>query len=281
MRFQITHITEYTYSDIVFLEPHYLRFKPRVTAYSVLKDFSVSIEPGPAGISEQIDIDNNHNIFCWFDEMHGHLKITASSSVEIIEYNPFNFLVYPAGYLSIPFVYEKKQRKLLDPELQSEGLSEPMLDFINNILGKTNNHSVNFLAQITGEIHTEFTLNTREWGKPLKPEFTFKQKKGSCRDLAWMQIHMLRQLGIASRFVSGYYYIDRADPEFELHAWVEAYLPGAGWIGLDPSHGILTDHYHVPVASSSNYENTMPVSGSVRGKAKSVLNNKLTITKLD
>lgn len=93
-----------------------------------------------------------------------------------------------------------------------------------------------------------------------------------------MQIHMLRFVGIAARFVSGYYYLDSKNPEFELHAWVEVFLPGAGWIEFDPGHGMLTGWYHIPLASSSFYENTMPVSGSIRGDVTSKLENTLKIS---
>lgn len=280
MLLQIKHITEYTYSNAVFFEPHQLRFKPRNTPYSSLKEFTIKIEPEPAGLSEQIDIENNLNSVCWFDDKYSRLKISSRSVVEITEFNPFNFLVYPPEFISIPFEYERNQKELLHLSLQTNGVSDAMLDYLNKILDKSDNHTINFLANITKEIHKEFSVKSREKGEPYQPSFTFKEKEGSCRDLAWMQIHMLRQLGIASRFVSGYYYIDHADPEFELHAWVESYVPGAGWIGLDPGHGILADSYHIPVASSAYYENTMPVSGMVRGKATSALRNELKISQV-
>jgi len=215
---------------------------------------------------------------CWFDEAHHQLKITSNSVVVAEEYNPFNFLVHPPQFLRIPFVYDAKIYQLLKPSLQPIGLSEPMIRYTQKILRNTDNQSIDFLSQLTREIHETFSLKTRETGNPLEPDMTFRSREGSCRDLSWMQIHILRHLGIASRFVSGYFYINGSDPEFELHAWVEAYIPGAGWIGLDPSHGMFTNHFHIPVASSAFYENTMPVSGSVRGSAVSKLENALHIS---
>ncbi len=114
-------------------------------------------------------------------------------------------------------------------------------------------------------------------GNPHHPNELFRLKTGSCRDFAWMQIQILRNLGFAARFVSGYFYLDAESPEFELHAWIEVFVPGAGWIGLDPSHGILAGNAHIPVASSANYQNTMPVSGTVRGEATSKLKTELQI----
>ena len=278
MVFEISHVTEYTYSDEVFFEPHFLRFKPKNTPYSYIKDFSIKIDPEPSGLSEQIDIENNHKLLCWIESTHYQLRITAKSFVEVREYNPFDFLVHPPEYLNIPFQYEMNTEQLLNPSLKTSTLPATLNDFINELLLKSNHQSITLLTELTKRIHEEFVLETRETGKPHNAGFTFEKKKGSCRDLAWMQIQMLRHIGIASRFVSGYYYIDNVNPEYELHAWVEAYLPGAGWIGFDPSHGILTNSYHIPVASSAFYENTMPISGTVRGSAKAKMKNELQIS---
>lgn len=278
MRFEIVHISEYLYSAEVFFEPHYFRFKPKSTPHLEVKDFSIEIEPKPTGRSEQIDIENNHILLSWFDDMHQELSIKARSLIEVSEFNPFNFLVHPDRYLHVPFEYENKTESLLKPSLKADPLPQSMMKFTNGILETTKGNTIDLILELTVKLHQEFELSTREVGKPLSPEITFRQKEGSCRDLAWMQIHMLRQLGIAARFVSGYYYLDTEEPEFELHAWVEAYLPGAGWIGMDPGHGILTSFHHIPVASSAYYENTMPVTGSIRGNAESNLKNELKIS---
>ena len=122
-----------------------------------------------------------------------------------------------------------------------------------------------FLSHLTRQINSDFDVIIRQLGPPYDPEMTFKLKKGSCRDLAWMQIHMLRHIGIASRFVSGYLYLPTDESEFELHAWVEVFLPGAGWFGLDPSQGMIVDYTYIPVVASAHFENTMPVTGNFRG----------------
>jgi transglutaminase-like putative cysteine protease len=112
---------------------------------------------------------------------------------------------------------------------------------------------------------------------PLSADETFQLKYGACRDVTWMQIQLLRNMGIAARFVSGYFFIPEAIENAELHAWLEVYIPGAGWIGLDPSHGILTGSHHIPIASSSNHQLTMPIDGTFRGSAKSTLTSTLKI----
>lgn len=278
MLFGISHKTDYKYSSGVFLEPHTLRFKPKLTPHSVLKNFSIKIEPEPSGLSEQIDIENNFNLFCWFEGTHSQIRISSIATVEVEEFNPFNFLIHPPEFLHLSFEYDQRTKQLLKPSLYVEGLPESMVEYTEEILSNSSSETVDFLIRLTRGIHLEFNLTTREVGEPHSPDITFKNKSGSCRDLAWMQIHMLRKLGIACRFVSGYLYVDAENPEFELHAWVEVYLPGAGWIGLDPSHGMLTSGYHIPVTSSAYYQNTMPVCGSIRGKASSSLKNYLKIT---
>ncbi|MGD1839980.1 MAG: transglutaminase N-terminal domain-containing protein [Thermonemataceae bacterium] len=277
MIFKISHITEYSYSDKVFFEPHIFRFKPKHTPHLTLKDFTINIAPEASGFSEQTDIENNHNLFCWFDETHTKLKINAYSLVEAQENNPFNFLVHPPEYLQIPFDYDNNTNQLLKPSLIADDLSKEVTAYLKGILSDTNHRSVDFLVELTKNIHQDFTLESRETGNPYDPNYTFKKKVGSCRDLAWMQIHMLRYLGIATRFVSGYYFVEVENPTYELHAWVEVYLPGAGWIGLDPGHGILTSTHHIPVASSAFYTYTMPVSGIVRGNPEATLKHELKI----
>jgi transglutaminase-like putative cysteine protease len=95
-----------------------------------------------------------------------------------------------------------------------------------------------------------------------------------------MQIQLLRHLGIAARFVSGYYFIGSENPSHDLHAWVEVYLPGAGWIGFDPSHGSAAGANHIPICSSAYFQNTMPVIGSFRGGASSKMEVLVSIEKI-
>ena len=277
MLIRIRHITEYAFASPVFFEPHVLRFRPKETPDISVREFHFTLKPEPSGQSQQMDVEGNHTILCWFENTHDQMRIEADSVVEVKEFNPFNFLINPSEYLTVPFEYGKKTRQLLNQSLATEAPSEAIKVFVMGVAKQSDHGTVSFLASLTREIHKDFVLMTRETGRPHSPEYTFAQKKGSCRDLAWMEIHMLRQMGIAARFVSGYYFLNMDNPEYELHAWVEAYLPGAGWIGLDPGHGILTNCFHIPAASSAFYEFTMPVTGTIRGSARSTMRNELAI----
>lgn len=277
MEVEIIHETEYAYQSEVFLEPHYFRFKPRETSYATLKNFSLQVSPEASGISEQTDAENNTVHFSWYKGMHTKLSIKSTSVLTIKPYNPFNFLLYPSTHNQIPFAYAETLKKLLNPYLEKISIGATLKEYGDVLLTRVKGNTLAFLSELTIGIHKDFVLEIREIGEPYLPDETFELKKGSCRDFAWMQIQLLRHLGIAARFASGYFFIEADNPKFELHGWTEVFLPGAGWIGYDPSNGIRTSNMYFPVSSSATYLNTMPVSGSVRGNATSILTTSLMI----
>lgn len=277
MQIEIIHETEYEYAAAVFLEPHIFRFKPRATVYAHLLGFNLDIFPIPFGISEQQDVENNVIHFGWFEGMHTKMRIRATSLIAVKPYHPFNFLLFPEQSNNLPFVYPTTFRSLLKPYMEQIAIGADLITYCESILRSTNANTLGFLSDLTSRIHNDFVLELREIGEPYPPDETFRLKLASCRDLAWMQIHVLRYYGMAARFVSGYFYVAADNPTYELHAWTEVFLPGAGWIGYDPSNGIRTSNMYFPVSSSANYQNTMPISGSVRGGARSVLSSSLAI----
>ncbi|WP_422860732.1 transglutaminase family protein [Flagellimonas sp. S174] len=277
MEFRIEHETEYWYGGKVFFEPHYFRLKPQDVPYAKLKSFNLIISPEPIGISEQTDVENNTVHFSWYGGKHNRLVIKAISVLSTKGHNPFSFILWPSPYKRIPFLYSQQLMRYLKPYLEVGQINKSLQQYVNQILDAVDSDTISFLSGFTIGIQSDFTVEARELGKPNSPNDTFNSKKGSCRDLAWMQIQLLRKLGLASRFVSGYYFIHTENPIYELHAWTEVFLPGAGWIGYDPSNGIRTTERYIPVCSSANYENTMPVTGSVRGNAASKLVTNLDI----
>lgn len=279
MNFNIIHETTYLFSDEVFLEPHYLRFRPKQTPFINVTNYSMVLKSLPEGHSVIEDEEHNVVDFCWFGELTNSLTITVKSSLQTKAYNPFNFLIYPDSFNTIPFTYTEHQYQILYASLQKVVLPAELVNYSDAILDACDFNTITFVTNLTKQIHHDFTVEYREDGPPLSANDTYNIKKGSCRDLSWMQISLLRNYGVAARFVSGYFYFDMEEPSYELHAWIEVFIPGIGWLGFDPSHGILTGNTHFPIASSAIPENTMPVSGGIRGSATSQLITNLTIVK--
>jgi len=279
MNYKIIHETTYLFDGDVFLEPHYLRFRPKQTPFIDVTHFSISLKSAPQGHSIIEDEEHNTIDFCWFEKLTNRLTIHVESYLETKDHNPFNFIIHPDSFNTLPFTYSEHQYQILFASLQKQALNQELLDYANTILDAAQCNTVAFVTNLTTQIHQDFIVEYRESGPPMSPNQTFKLKRGSCRDLTWMQINILRNHGIAARFVSGYFYFDMEKPIYELHAWVEVFIPGTGWLGFDPSHGMLTGNTHFSVASSAIAENTMPVSGGIRGSATSQLLTQLTIEK--
>ncbi len=277
MKIKINHDTHYTFDAEIFLEPHYLRFQPRNTVYCQVQSMSLNISPVPEGNTLMRDEENNVINFCWFGGMTQKLSIKLETTIEIAEFNPFDFLISPFHYNQLAFTYTEQEQILLSAALSKQSIGKDLKQYGLEIQKASSQETLPFLAQLTQRIHEDFEVIYREEGAPWQPDNTFTKRKGSCRDLAWMQIMLLRQTGFAARFVSGYYYFIMEKPDYELHAWVEVFLPGAGWVGLDPSHGVMTGNTHIPVVSSAFPENTMPVTGSIRGAANMTLQTDLMI----
>ncbi len=279
MNYKIIHETTYLFDGDVFLEPHYLRFRPKQTPFIDVTHFSISLKSAPQGHSIIEDEEHNTIDFCWFETLTNRLTIHVESYLETKDHNPFNFIIHPDSFNTLPFTYSEHQYQILFASLQKQALNQELLDYANMILNAAQCNTVAFVTNLTTQIHQDFIVEYRESGPPMSPNQTFKLKRGSCRDLTWMQINILRNHGIAARFVSGYFYFDMEKPIYELHAWVEVFIPGTGWLGFDPSHGMLTGNTHFSVASSAIAANTMPVSGGIRGSATSQLLTQLTIEK--
>ena len=156
----------------------------------------------------------------------------------------------------IPFLQEKEETYFMDFLTQVRKESSGLVDFI---------------VRLTRVIYQEWKHEIRHEENIWDSTYTFEQKKGSCRDLALMEMDMLREIGLATRFVSGYAFNPDLEDGHELHAWLEVFLPGAGWVGVDPSLGLFTDQSYIPLASHPDPKRTLPVQGSYIGSATSQL----------
>ncbi len=278
MLIDIHHKTTYTYSEPVFLEPHYLNFKPIGRSYLKLILFDLIVDPVPSGMVERLDPEGNPYIQIWMDDLIKEFTIEAKSRVAVTPYNPFYFLVDPPIDLKDPnFFYHERDRTMLSHFMKHEA-TDPIKKFVGAQLEASGYDVVDFIADLTRSIAEGWKHQVRMDDNILSPQVCFQKKKGSCRDLSLMLMEMLRATGFACRFVSGYVYNPELGSGHELHAWVEVLLPGAGWIGIDPSAGVLTQELYIPVATSFDPAFTMPVVGNYRGPAKSVMESAVLIS---
>lgn len=283
MKLSISHKTRYDYEYPVELNPHALFLKPLQRPYYQIENYHMDISPSPQGLVERISIEGNPFFQVWFKDLTDKLEVQTSFDVLIGEFNPFSFIVDIDFVENINpladkiFHYAPKEQILLSPYL----ITDPSLavhDFANKEFSKNKDNLMAYLMGLTAEVHSAWKHIIREEENTWSPEQTFSCKEGSCRDLSWMLIHMLRMQGLAARFVSGYAFNPELEEGHELHAWVEAYVPGAGWLGMDPSLGLLADENYIPLACSSEAEFTLPVHGNYGGTAKSKLSTYVKIS---
>ena len=263
--FVIKHRTAYTYSQPVFLEPHLLYFYPLPRPYFSTTSFEICLDPRASGLGHRLDAENNIFYQAWFSERLSTLVVEVEMKIQSQAFNPFNFLLTSGPSNSSLRPYQDKKEELRSEPIQwLESLREQFED------------DLTFLTALIDHIQSNWDHINREEPGILTANECFKKKRASCRDLAWMTIVFLRHLGFPSRFVSGYSHNPDLGEGHELHAWVEVWV-GGGWIGIDPSAGILTTHYYIPVAASHEPQWTLPVQGNFRGSADSTIETKVSI----
>ncbi|XOV94003.1 MAG: transglutaminase domain-containing protein [Bacteroidota bacterium] len=259
MKLKITHQTTYRYSDKVFVEPQHLYFYPLPRNYLTLHNFELKIDPASSGLAQRIDAEDNLYHQCWFNDMQDKIIITALIEVESEEINPFNFLLEESA--------KTPHTKALDIFLEKEKLSGEAKNWTIELMEAGDDNLITFLTYLNKEINNNWDHETRYEADLMDPVTCFDLKRGSCRDLSWMMINILRNQNIPARFVSGYAFNAELGGGHELHAWIEAWVPGAGWVAFDPSAGLLATNSYIPVVSSYHPSNTFPVQGSYRGSA--------------
>jgi transglutaminase-like putative cysteine protease len=268
MRYWIRHTMTYQYDRPVTLAPHWVRLRPRSDVTQMLHDFSLTVEPTPERVSENLDLEGNSVLKLTFDdEPLEQLKLTAVSQVETFRTNPFDFLLEPWAS-RLPIDYPILLHQQLQPYLATSAAGLPAIDpmalqLANDLWLQTDGNPVLFLWQLNQQIHANCCHIIRQTGEPFPPSITWGKEAGSCRDLTVLFIEVCRAMGLAARFVSGYQEADAGnDPE--LHAWAEVYLPGAGWRGYDPTQNLAVGDRYIALVASSVYRDTAPLSGSLK-----------------
>ncbi len=264
MRFKVRHRTRYTYNRRVFLEPQTIRLRPRGEASQRIVRFDLAIEPAPAGQVTCLDPEGNDVVCAWFNDLTRTLTITTCFEVKTLRSNPYDFILTEPGTQVLPAAYSPDLAARLTGCLTASA-GDSVAAFAREAAVEAGGRTMEFLGLLCDRIYRRCAAAVRLDGPPLPAEQTLNDARGSCRDLAVLFIEACRCQGLAARFVSGYQQGDPEAPERHLHAWAEVYLPGGGWRGFDPTHGLTVSDRHVAVAASMTPAGAAPLAGAFRG----------------
>lgn len=268
MRYRVRHLTTYRYSIPVFLEPHTIRLRPRNDPYQQLIRYDLQVSPAHAGLSAGIDAENNAFHLVWFNDLTDTFKIESSFLVETLKVNPFDSFLTSGD--SLPLEFSRDERAVLESCLDTATLldnAERNLvdDLSRKILADSGGTVFGFLNRLNAGLFDTIEKIIRLEGGLQPIGQTISSARGACRDTALVFMAVCRRNGIPARFVSGCQEGDPDQREGELHAWAEVYLPGFGWKGYDPTHGLAVADRHIAYAASAIPENVSPVTGIFRG----------------
>jgi len=302
------HKTLYQYDRLVNLGPQIVRLRPAPHSRTRILSYSLRVSPEKHFINWQQDPQSNYLARLVFEQPTRQFCVEVDLVVEMAVFDPFDFFLEP-GAEKFPFEYDHA----LDTELaafQRKGRLTPKftryLSVVRNALpaaakapgngpGKaaadTRPRTIDFLVAINQRVWQDVKYTIRLEPGVQTPEETLEKRSGSCRDSAWLLCQLLRHLGLATRFVSGYLIQLKADvksldgpsgPEqdfTDLHAWTEVYLPGAGWIGLDPTSGLFADEGHIPLACTPDPTSAAPITGMV-DDCKCAFSHEMTVKRV-
>ncbi len=268
----LNHVTHYRYDRPVALSPHVVRLRPAPHARTPVHAYSLKVAPAKHFLNWQQDPQANWLARLMFPEKTRELRVEVDLVAEMSVINPFDFFLEPSAE-KIPFAYDAAQLHELTPYLVKVPATPLFKAYLAEI-PRAPRPSVDFLVALNAQLAKDIRYLIRMEPGVQTPEETLKNASGSCRDSGWLLVQILRHLGLAARFVSGYLIQLTADVKSldgpsgpaadftDLHAWCEVYLPGAGWVGLDPTSGLFAGEGHIPLACSPEPGSAAPVTGT-------------------
>ena len=269
----LSHTTRYRYDRPVSLSPHVIRLRPAPHCRTPVLSYALRVAPRKHFVNWQQDPHSNYLARLVFPDQTRELSIEVDLVAEMSVFNPFDFFLEPSAEQS-PFQYEPHLAKDLAPFLETAPPGPRLREYVTSI-DRTPVRTIDALVDINRRLAREVAYIIRLEPGVQTPEETLTRGTGSCRDTGWLLVQVLRHLGYAARFVSGY--LVQLVPDVkpldgpagpaadftDLHAWTEVYLPGAGWIGFDPTSGLLAGEGHIPLAATPEPRSAAPVTGGV------------------
>ncbi len=276
IRVALTHTSRYTYDRPVTLQPHLVRLRPAPHTRTPVLAYSMRVTPEENFLNWQQDPFGNYQARLAFPKPSRELVVEVDLVAEMVAINPFDFFIEESAE-KYPFRYEPALARELAPYMEvspPEPMFAALIEEVHGRYARPGRRNIDVLVDINRELSRRIRYDLRMEPGVFLPEETLQRGHGSCRDFAWLQVELLRRLGYASRFVSGYSIqlkpdvvaVDGpagvAEDVADLHAWTEVYLPGAGWIGLDATSGLLAGEGHIPLAATALPSSAAAISGS-------------------
>ena len=276
----LEHRTSYTFDRLVEVHPHVVRLRPAPHSRTPIEAYSLQVEPADHFVNWQQDAFGNFLARLVFPNRTRELTITVGLIADLKVINPFDFFIEDFAE-KWPFDYPKALLEDLKPYLrpvdedgEGSGPGELTRDWVKNFTVRPGTRTIDFLVALNGAVNADVGYSVRMEAGVQTPDHTLRTAIGSCRDSAWLLVSVLRQMGLAARFVSGYLVQLTSDVKAldgpsgpvadftDLHAWTEVYIPGAGWIGLDPTSALFAGEGHIPLSATPHPASAAPITGA-------------------
>ncbi len=269
----LRHSTRYRYDRPINLGPQIVRLRPAPHCRTPILSYGLAISPGEHFLNWQQDPQSNWLGRVVVPEKTEYLTVTVDLTAELNVINPFDFFLEPEAEV-FPFKYPAELLEDLSPFFQKAKAGERFDAYLASV-PRIEKPTTGFLFDLNAKLQDDISYLIRMEPGIQTPDETLESRAGSCRDSAWLLVQLLRHLGLAARFASGYLVQLKPDQKSldgpsgaeqdftDLHAWCEVYLPGAGWVGLDPTSGLFAGEGHIPLACTANPTNAAPITGSL------------------